>query len=283
MKKTYTNELEVMIQESGLEKTKAGILLDNFQEYFKVAAEWEQKAKTIIVTDEKQTADMQMARAGRLFLRDKRIAIERVRKQLKEQSLREGKAIDGISNVLKALIVPIEKYLDRQEHFVENKQKEEAEQKKIEEEKRLEEEELAREEAEKKEQKRIKAENEKLKKEAEKKERKRLERESEIEKERQKEKAKRKAIEDKAKEERERAELEKQAIENKAKEEQKKIEKEKLAIIEKAKMEKEKAERDRKIAKEKAEAEQRKLKEELEKQIECPFCHKKFIPKKLKL
>jgi len=72
-----------------------------------------------VVTKEDQTAEMDMARVGRLFLRDKRIAIEKARKELKEQALREGKAIDGIANVLKALIVPIEEYLGKQERFVE--------------------------------------------------------------------------------------------------------------------------------------------------------------------
>jgi len=43
------NKLEVIIKESGLEETKAGILLNNFQEYFKVAAEWEQKLKPLLL------------------------------------------------------------------------------------------------------------------------------------------------------------------------------------------------------------------------------------------
>jgi hypothetical protein len=60
-----------------------------------------------------------MAREGRLFLKEKRVFIEKTRKDLKEQSLREGKAIDGIANVLKALIEPIEKYLEQQEKFIE--------------------------------------------------------------------------------------------------------------------------------------------------------------------
>lgn len=285
------NKLEVIIKESGLEETKAGILLNNFQEYFKVAAEWEQKAKTIVVKDETQIEDMKMARIGRLFLREKRIAIEKVRKQLKEQSLREGKAIDGISNVLKALIVPIESYLDQQEHFVENKQKEEAEQRRIEVEKKTEENRLAQEEAERKEQERIKSENEKLKKEAEKEVRARLKREVEIEEQEREKEAKIKAVEDKAREEKElaekakkeaeeKAELEKKDIEDKAKEEREKLEKEKEAIVEKARLEQEKVEKDRKIAEEKAEEEKKRLQKELEKQVECPFCHKKFVPNK---
>lgn len=124
MAKQHTNQLELIVQKSGLVEAKAKILLDNFSDYFKIAAEWETKARTIEVNNEDQIADMMMARTGRLFLRQKRIAIEKTRKQLKEQSLREGKAIDGVANILKSLIVPIEEYLERQERFVEIKEAE---------------------------------------------------------------------------------------------------------------------------------------------------------------
>ena len=116
------SRLKDLVEKSELESTKAAILLQRFGDYFKVAAEWEIKAKAITVTDASQTSDMAMARIGRLELRQKRIAIEHTRKELKEQSLREGKAIDGIANVLKGVIVPIEEYLDKQEKFVERKE-----------------------------------------------------------------------------------------------------------------------------------------------------------------
>jgi len=122
-----TNQLQVIVKESGLDSTKAQYLLDNFQDYFKIAAEWELKARSIKVTDATQKTDMEMARVGRLFLRDKRIDIEKARKKLKESTLREGKAIDGIANVLKALIIPLEEYLNTQEHFVEIKEAKEVE------------------------------------------------------------------------------------------------------------------------------------------------------------
>ena len=130
------NQLSIIVRESGLEKTKAKVLLDNFSNYFEITADWENKAKAIVVTDASQKAEMQMARVGRLFLREKRISIEKTRKELKEQSLRESKAIDGIANVLKALIIPIEEYLEKQEKFVEIKAAEEAECKRIETEKK---------------------------------------------------------------------------------------------------------------------------------------------------
>ena len=168
------DQLALIVKESGLEKTKSQVLLDQFSNYFQIASEWEKKASLIVVTGADQVSDMKMARVGRLFLREKRIAIEKTRKQLKEQALREGKAIDGIANVLKALIVPIEEYLEKQEKFVEIKAAEKAEKIRIEAEKKAEEERIAKEKEEQKvaaaENDRIRKENERLKKEVEEKE-----------------------------------------------------------------------------------------------------------------
>lgn len=267
------NQLQLIVKESGLEQTKASYILNQFQNYFELASEWEKKAKTIVVTDDKQEADMKMAKVGRLFLREKRIAIEDARKKLKEQSLREGKAIDGIANVLKALIVPIEEYLEKQEKFVEIKQAEKAELIRIEVERKMEEERIAAEKAAIEEQARIKAENERLKKEAEAKEKALQAERAKVEAERQeaerKANAERKAIEDKAKAEQERLKKEAEA----------KLAEERAKAF--AESEKIRKENEARIAKEKADREileaQLKAQKELEsKTIECPNCHHKF-------
>ncbi len=78
------NKLAVIVKESKLEPTKAKIILEKFQDYFEIASEWEKKVKTLVVTDAKQKAEMEMARTGRLFLREKRIAVEKTRKELKD-------------------------------------------------------------------------------------------------------------------------------------------------------------------------------------------------------
>src|SRR3990167_11554818 len=161
------NQLAVIVKESGLEPSKAAYILENFQSYFEIAAEWEVKAKTLIVTNPYQKAEMEQAREGRLFLREKRIAIENSRKKLKEEALREGKAIDGIANVLKALIVPIEEYLDAQERFVEIEEEKKAAIIRAEVEKRMEDERLAKEKADAEALEKDRLENERLKKEAE--------------------------------------------------------------------------------------------------------------------
>jgi hypothetical protein len=160
------NQLQEIVTSSGLEQPKAQFILEKFQGYFAIAAEWETKAKAIVVTDDEQKSDMQIARVGRLFLREKRVAIEKARKELKEQALREGKAIDGIANVLKALIEPIEEYLDKQEHFTEYRLQAEADAKAREQAAQEEANRIAKEKAEAEERVRLAAENAELKRKA---------------------------------------------------------------------------------------------------------------------
>jgi len=71
-----SNELQVIVQESGLPQTKAEYILQQFQHYFTMAAEWEIKAKSIVVTDESQKTEMEMARIGRLFLKEQRLKLK---------------------------------------------------------------------------------------------------------------------------------------------------------------------------------------------------------------
>ena len=285
------SKFELMVRESGLDKTKAQYLLDNFTEYFAIASDWENKAKTLAVTDENQTAVMKMAREGRLFLQSKRVDIEKARKDLKDQSLREGKAIDGIANVLKALIIPIENYLRDQENFVVNKQKAE-----VAERQRLALELLRKQEEEKAEidrkareaeQNRLRLENERLKKERQATETKAMMEKMKQDKIREKE---RKLAEEKLATERERSriEAEKIRVENekklaeerkKAKEEAEKlrIENEKKMLAEKSRLDKLKKKEEAKLKAEREEL-KRKHEEELRQArlVKCPKCGHEF-------
>lgn len=257
------NQLQVIVRESGLETTKAQVILEKFQDYFRMAADWEVKAHALVVTDAGQTAEMKMARDGRLFLQKRRTEVENTRKQLKEQALREGKAIDGIANILKALIVPIEEHLDRQEHFVEIKQAEEDARLLAEARTRSEEERLAKEKAEAEEHERVRLDNIRLRAEAEERERAIAEESRKHQAELDKAEAERKSIEEKARKERETAALAVKQAKDKAEAERKKTEaaNQKLSA---AKTE---------IKEMKAE-----VKTHQSREIECPFCHKKFTP-----
>ncbi len=90
-----------------------------FDEMFAKADEWAARASAIRVTSVDQKREMKLARESRLALREIRINAEHARKRLKEDSTRRGKAVDGIANVLKALIEPIEAHLLEQETFAE--------------------------------------------------------------------------------------------------------------------------------------------------------------------
>lgn len=112
-------ELIQVINESGVEQTTAAAIQAAFDGYFKQAAEWETRAKALVVTDVSQTREMKMAREARLALKNIRVEADKKRKALKEDSLRYGKAVQGVYNVLEYLIVPIENHLEQQEKFAE--------------------------------------------------------------------------------------------------------------------------------------------------------------------
>lgn len=104
---------------SGLEPNSATALRANFETMFSKAEKWAASAALIHVTSVDQKREMKLARESRLALREIRCDAEKTRKRLKEDSVRSGKAIDGIANVIKALIEPIEEHLLEQETFAE--------------------------------------------------------------------------------------------------------------------------------------------------------------------
>lgn len=113
------NELALLVEKSGLETETAKSLQETFQTFLDQANQWKAKAGALVVTDVNQKREMQEARVARLALRDIRIKVEGRRKELKEDSLRKGKAIDSVANLLKGLIEPIEEHLEKQEKFAE--------------------------------------------------------------------------------------------------------------------------------------------------------------------
>lgn len=120
-----TTELTVIATQAGLDPNKVENLLSKFAGYLQEARKVVDEAKKIEVTDETQTDLMAKAHNLRMTLRDIRTkGVEPTRFSLKEQSLREGKAIDGMSNIIKALIIPFEEYLEKQEKFAEYREQE---------------------------------------------------------------------------------------------------------------------------------------------------------------
>ena len=114
-----TKELVLIAQQEGLQPSKVDDLMKSFAGYFNQARTLAEEAKSIVVKDETQTDLMLKARETRLALKNIRVEAEKTKIQLKEQSLREGNAIQGVYNVIKALIVPVEEHLEKQEKFIE--------------------------------------------------------------------------------------------------------------------------------------------------------------------
>jgi hypothetical protein len=114
------NELVTYARENNLEETRVNALLADFGGPFQEAQKLILDIHKLKVTSEDQTEQMATARQCRLQLKEIRVEAEHIRKRVKEQALREGKAIDGMANIIKAMIVPAEEFLEQQEKFSEN-------------------------------------------------------------------------------------------------------------------------------------------------------------------
>jgi len=278
------NKLVVILSESGLDRSRAQFILAEFQEAFADVAEWEQKAKEIIVTDETQVDDIEQAEKGYKILKKIRTGLEKSRVQMKKDPLNECRVIDGLAKTLTGLVQPVEDYLEKQAKFVEIKRKAALDARQREMIRRMNEEdlELSRIEGERK--AKLEEDNERLRKEA-------AARDKEAAAEKQKATAlileeKRRNAE-KERELEEKATKEREASEKASREAQEKADSEKRAIEEKARKEREEAEEMarslREIAEAKLEKERREREElqaKLDAQVTCPKCGHKFTPKK---
>lgn len=133
---TTPNPIVTLIDNSQLEVATADALKLAFAGAYDQAKEWDEKAKTIIVTDASQLKEMKLAKESRLALRKVRTGVEDKRKELKADALNYGRTVDAIANELKGLIEPIEAHLLEQEEFakrIEAKRIEEMKQARIEE------------------------------------------------------------------------------------------------------------------------------------------------------
>jgi hypothetical protein len=113
------NELAVAIQQEGIEPASAQELLSRFAPVFAQAKNICKDAAQINVTDATQVSTIKRARTLRLSLRGLRVEADHIRKKLKEDSLRRGKAIQGVYNIIEYAIAPVEEQLLKHEQFAE--------------------------------------------------------------------------------------------------------------------------------------------------------------------
>lgn len=120
------NELQVILTEQNVTGNNAKALIEAFGAPFIEAGDILRSYEDIKVTDESQKELIAEAKEKRLTLKRIRTGVESKRKELKEDSLRTGRAIDSVARYVKDTIDPAEKYLELQEKFVEIKKAEEA-------------------------------------------------------------------------------------------------------------------------------------------------------------
>lgn len=116
--------LPAIIEKSGISTEQAKAIQQHFEDFLKQVDEWSDKAYRINVTDPGQKDLIAEAKKAYTIVRNVRLNAETVRKELKEESLRKGKLIDGIANFVKDRVTPIEEHLYKQVKFVELKEKE---------------------------------------------------------------------------------------------------------------------------------------------------------------
>lgn len=104
---TISPELEKAVTETGLAIESAQTLKAAFSPHFIKFHELANSAQHV------QADQPKAARAIRLGLKAVRVASEKTRKDLKEDSLRRGKAIDGINNLLEYQLVPVEQAMEK--------------------------------------------------------------------------------------------------------------------------------------------------------------------------
>lgn len=117
--KLVTNALVKVIEESGLEEATKAIIENTFLERYQAIKEYEEKVKSIVVTDDSQADLMVEAKEIRLEIRKYRTSAEKDKDKLKAGSIKYGKAIQAAYNETERVCKEYEEYLEAQEKFAE--------------------------------------------------------------------------------------------------------------------------------------------------------------------
>jgi len=94
------------------------VLVQEFSPFYVGAVPLIERGKAIKIKSVEDVSQMQEAREIRLELRQLRIAADKTRKRLKDESLRVGNAVQGMYNILMLDVEPMEKkLLDDEQHI----------------------------------------------------------------------------------------------------------------------------------------------------------------------
>lgn len=119
-----TNPIASVLSANSIPEAKGLLLIETFAPFFESARELAAEAQGIKVTSADQADEIAKARALRLRVKKLRTTAENARKRLKEEALREGKAIDGANGLLLEKIIPVEASLTAMEQIAERLEEE---------------------------------------------------------------------------------------------------------------------------------------------------------------
>lgn len=111
------DQITLIVEQTGVQKSTADELSASFGPIFGQLSEWKTKAVSLVVTDASQATEMKQAREARLALKDIRVSADKRRKELKEDSIRYGRAVQSVYNYIEDEIKPLEEHLLLQENF----------------------------------------------------------------------------------------------------------------------------------------------------------------------
>ncbi len=116
--------LTTLVEKTGLDEARKQDLLEQFNAFLDQAEEFGKIAMEIKVTDIGQDEDIKRAKEMRVKIGKIRILTEKRRRELKDKSMVEGRAIDSVAKMITGVVEPIETHLKKQEKFIENLAKE---------------------------------------------------------------------------------------------------------------------------------------------------------------
>lgn len=116
-------QMSRMIVDNNVDHRRGMAVLSDFAPLLRQAQEMIAESSTIVVTDPTQVSLMERAAEHRNAIRKVRTATEKVRVDLKSESLRTGKMIDGMANIVKGLCEQEEARLQEQADYARNIEK----------------------------------------------------------------------------------------------------------------------------------------------------------------
>jgi len=106
-----------------LEAPTAANIQSAFVSYFSIIEKYRKLDEAIQVDSVDDVDGMKMAREARLALAKNRTAADKKRKELKEDSIKYGKAVQGVYNIIEYVSSQVELSLDKKEKFAEYAEK----------------------------------------------------------------------------------------------------------------------------------------------------------------